>query len=355
MKNIKISSKALLNFITVFLCTGLILYFIFSENGLRDFLTNSRNANYKYLLLALAAHICNCLVDCIITWQMVREKYPHYKLLHGLKSTVTAHFFAAVTPGGSGGQPMQIYTMVKYGIDAGFASSVLLMKFIIYQIVTTIYTIILFIMKSKFIVSQINNRIMPAFAVLGFAFQLTLTFFLLLAGIKPEPLKKFFALFRPILKKIKGENDAEQFMKSVNTNIDTFAKSNKEAVKKPFRIILCTLQIVLQISFIYSVPYFIYKALVPLGHESFVTMFCSVAFVNAVSQVLPIPGSSGVAEAAFGIFFGTFFTKESLKSAVLIWRTITYYFSIIIEGPLSVSSGSKRKRKESDLSDEQKN
>jgi len=355
MKNIKISTKTFLNLITISLCTGLIIFFIFSKNGLRDFLTHSRSADYKYLLLALAAHICNCFADCIITWQMVRNKYPRYKFFHGLNSTFTGHFFAAVTPGASGGQPMQVYKMVKYGVDAGFASSVLLMKFIIYQIVSTIYTIILFLMKSKFIISRLSSRLILLFAFLGFAFQLGFTAFVLLAGIKPEPLKKFFALFLPLLQKIKGKNGAESLMQSVNTNIDTFAKSNREAVKKPFRIFLCTVQIILQITFIYSVPYFIYKALVPSGTESFITMFCSVAFVNAVSSMMPFPGSSGAAEAAFSIFFGTFFTKESLKSAILIWRTITYYFTVIIEGPLSVSSGSKQRRKESDLSDERKN
>ena len=344
MKNIKISFTTLLNIITVTLCTGLILFFVLSENGLRDCLKNSRNADYKFLLYALSAHIGNCIIDCILTWQMVREKYPQYKLRHGVKSSITGHFFSAVTPGASGGQPMQVYTMVKYGVDAGFASSVLLLKFVIYQIVSTLYTVILFIMKSKFVFSRLNSRFSILFAVLGFVFQLGLTGFVILAGIKPEPLKKFFALFRPLFKRFKDEEKTESFFESVNSSIDTFAQSNRESVKKPFRIILYTIQIVLQISFIYLVPFFIYKALVPFGRESMVTMFCSVAFVNTVSSIIPIPGSSGAAEAAFGIFFGTFFTKESLKSAVLIWRTITYYFTVIIEGPLSISNKKTTKK-----------
>ena len=265
MKNIKISFTTLLNIITVTLCTGLILFFVLSENGLRDFFYNFRNADYKFLLYALSAHIGNCIIDCILTWQMVREKYPQYKLRHGVKSSITGHFFSAVTPGASGGQPMQVYTMVKYGVDAGFASSVLLLKFVIYQIVSTLYTVILFIMKSKFVFSRLNSRFSILFAVLGFVFQLGLTGFVILAGIKPEPLKKFFALFRPLFKRFKDEEKTESFFESVNSSIDTFAQSNRESVKKPFRIILYTIQIVLQISFIYLVPFFIYKALVPFG------------------------------------------------------------------------------------------
>ena len=64
-------------------------------------------------------------------------------------------------------------------------------------------------------------------------------------------------------------------------------------------------------------------------------MLCAQAYVNMVSSLMPLPGGSGVAEYSFSAFFASYFTPETMKSAILIWRTITYYGTIAISAPFS--------------------
>ena len=340
MKKKKSPVSLIFNIVVIGVCIGLVLYFIFSKNGLRDLISGDGNYAWGWLAAALLCHIGNVLIDCTITWQCVKEKYRNFKFIQGMKTAVTGHFFSAITPGASGGQPMEVYRLSCMGVDPGFASSVLLQKFLIFQTTATIYAASLFAANNKYILSQIKDGFTIWFVIVGFIMQLSLMAVVVLAGLKPKWLKKTVRLFLPLLTKIKGEKSAQKIIAGIDSKINVFRSSNKEFLKKPKKIALYAFEVAVQITLIYSVPFFVYKSLVPDGSGKWFTMLCAVAFVTVVSSMLPIPGASGVSEIAFSIFFGAFFTEATLKSATLIWRTITFYFTIIVEGPLSVAGNS---------------
>ena len=76
-------------------------------------------------------------------------------------------------------------------------------------------------------------------------------------------------------------------------------------------------------------------------------LLCAQAYVNMVSSLVPLPGGSGAAEYCFSTFFMAYISAETMKSAILIWRTITYYGTIMISMPFS-GVGKKKKISESD-------
>ena len=336
MSKKKITLSMIFNIFVIGICIGLIVYFIFSKDGLKDLMLSSGNYAWEWLIAAVLCHFCNVIIDCILTWQCIKEKYRKFSFMQSVKTAVTGHFFSAVTPGSSGGQPMQIYRLSRMGVDAGFASSVLLQKFLIYQITATVYAAVLFIANHNYILSQIKDSFTVWFVAVGFLMQLSLMAIVILAGLKPKWLKHTVRLFMPLLTKIKGLKYSQKIIRNIDSKINVFRKSNKDFFKKPLRIALYTAEVAIQITLIYSVPYFVYKSLLPNGSGNWITMLCAVAFVSIVSSMLPRPGASGVSELAFSMFFGSFFTGATLKSATLIWRTITFYFTIIIEGPMSI-------------------
>ena len=71
-------------------------------------------------------------------------------------------------------------------------------------------------------------------------------------------------------------------------------------------------------------------------------MLFAQAYVNMVSSLMPLPGGSGAAEYCFSAFFATYFSELTMKSAILLWRTITYYGTIVLCLPFS---GLKKKTK----------
>ena len=68
-----------------------------------------------------------------------------------------------------------------------------------------------------------------------------------------------------------------------------------------------------------------------------------------VSSLVPLPGGSGAAEYCFSTFFMSYISPETMKSAILIWRTITYYGTIMISLPFS---SIKKKAVQAEVSDE---
>ncbi len=341
MKKIKLS--AVFNAFVIAVCIFLIVYFIFSKDGLRDLIKGSQGIEMKWIAAALFCHIGNIFVDCVLTWQFARRKYPDFTFTNGVKTAVTGHFFSAITPSSSGGQPMQVYCMSKMGVDVGFSSSMLLQKFVVFQVVATLYAAVLFAFRSKFVLAQINGMFTVWFVLIGFIWQVLVVAAVVLAGIKPTALKRLLRLFSPAIRKFRGEKKTAELLRKIDSKINVFRKSNRSFMKNPGLIALYLAEAAVQITLIYSVPYFVYRSLIPDGDGSWVTMLCSVAFVTVVSSMIPIPGASGVSELAFSVFFGVFFTPATLKSAILIWRTITYYFTVVVEGPLSMTGGESRK------------
>lgn len=52
------------------------------------------------------------------------------------------------------------------------------------------------------------------------------------------------------------------------------------------------------------------------------------------SNLIPLPGASGGAEAAFALYFANFFLGRT-KPAIVAWRFMTYYGAIILTAPFS--------------------
>lgn len=339
MKRIKFS--VVFNIAVVFISFSLIIYFIFSKDGLKDLMYSAQGISLPWIVGALACHFGNEFIDSVLTWQFARQKYKKFSFLDGIKTAFTGHFFSAVTPGASGGQPMQVLCMDRLGVDVGFASSMLLQKFLVYQVVSVAYASILFLFHSQYILTSIKGSITIWFVVIGFLSQLFVMAFVLLASFEPKLIKRTMRVISPIIKKFKDPKSVDLFVRKVDIKVNVFYKSNKSFLKNPRLIIISVIEVALQITLIYAVPYFVYKGLVPQGDGAFVTMLCALSFVNIISSMIPIPGASGVSELAFSIFFGAFFTPTTLKSAILIWRVITYYLTIIIGAPFSIL-GKKR-------------
>lgn len=74
--------------------------------------------------------ILNYTINCIH-----KQKY----FWKSFKVAVIGQYYNAVTPFASGGQPAQVYYMAKMGVSGGSASSILIIKFLVYQVVLSLY------------------------------------------------------------------------------------------------------------------------------------------------------------------------------------------------------------------------
>ncbi len=339
MKNKKksISWKTVFNAVVFCFCIGMMSYFCFSPDGLVALLNSTKQINILWLVLAIAAHLLNIFLDAVLVHLFLKSSSPEIRLKHSIKASMTGQFFCAVTPGASGGQPMQIITLNNYGIDPGKATSALVQKFLVWQFTLTGYSIAVIILRFGFFAQRMSPVLWVA-SIIGFAAQIVVIFVLLLISFSPKLTSRLLRWICKLGNKIKVVKNPDKTFEAVEKQLGYFHESNKEFFKRKGFLAINYLLTIVQMTAIYSVPYFVYRALSPDNAQisaSVVDIVCAQAFVNMVSSLVPLPGASGAAELSFAGFFGGIFDKETMNSAIFIWRTITYYGTIIVSAPFS--------------------
>lgn len=329
----KLSGKTIFNFFTIVLSVGLLAYFCLSENGLTSLSQHIHEFQIIWLVFAFFCMLADLFLDTILIYLFTKSISDKYTLSRAFKVCMVGHLYSAVTPFQSGGQPMQIYVMSKQEIDPGMATSTLVQKFFIYQTGITLYSLFAIIFQTGYFKSTLNSA-MWWLAIVGFAAQVFVAVLLLVFSFNQKVTHKVLTFAAKILSKLHLIKDYEKTIQSWQKQLDFFHESNQLLYKDKSLLIKAYLLTFLQLTSLFAVSYGIYRAF-DIGRASPINMIFSQAFVTMVSSLIPLPGAAGASEMSFYIFFASFFTGGTLKSAILLWRIITYYAVILISAPFS--------------------
>lgn len=365
-KKFKVSGKLIFNLIVFAISIYLIIYFFVSENGLIDLLSTPDSFNIGWLLVAVLTYDFNILIDTFVTMLFIRSQYKNFRFIDALKVAFVGVFFGAITPSNTGGQPMQLYLMSKMKIGVGFGSACMTQKFIVYQIVTTVFSIFAVIFKFEYFQSAFTGFWSTMFIIFGFSVQIIVTGLFLMVSFCRGITNKIIMLLYKLLKKLSFVKNPEKKVERIFTEVGMFHDSNKELFKRPKMLVGAYLLVLIQVFAILSIPYFIYISFdmpsVALQNGAVVAdifdFICIQSFVLFTSNLVPLPGASGGAELAFTMYFGQFFmigAVNKIKPAILLWRFVTYYGAILISAPFSYYTKDKRKDDERKKEFETKN
>ncbi len=249
--------------------------------------------------------------------------------LSSMKVAIIGQYYNAVTPFASGGQPVQIYYMGKYGIPGGSASSILLIKFLIFQVVLSLYCIAAFIFKGASI--YYRAPLVFWFSVLGFVINAGSAVGLVALSFNKGFVKKLVFGLLSFAHKIRLVKDLEKTRNTLMGHVEDFHRGFSIVRDNVKALLIMGLMTAIQFVGFFSVTYFVYRSFGLRGESWFNIIFMQSLLYLAVSFV-PTPGSSGASEAGFMFFFQLFFPKELIFMCMLLWRLITYYLNIIVGG-----------------------
>ena len=338
--NIKKIAVTVFNLFVIGISVALIVYFCISDNGLSDLLKSDIHIHIIWIVLALVCQLGGMLIDSTLNFLFIRQTYPDFHLINGIQSSFIGSFFSAVTPSASGGQPAQLVFLSRKHIEIGFATSCLTQKFVIFQMTSTILSIFALIIRFDFFVSVVNIPFLWICLIFGFVSQIFTTALVSVISFSEKISEIFVRISEKLLKKIRFIKNPEDKISSLQKQVALFHSANRNLLKKPKLMLLSSILIFIQILFIFLIPYCIYRSF-SLEGTSVLDMLCSQSFVSISSAMIPLPGATGASELAFSAFFEMFFGKMFLKSALLIWRTITYYGVIILCFPFSFLNSKK--------------
>lgn len=329
----KVSWKTIFNIFTITLSVSLLAYFCLSDNGLVTLAHHIREFKIEWLIAAFLCMIADLFLDTCLIYEFTRGIRQDYTFARAFKVCMVGHLYSAITPFQSGGQPMQIYVMTKQQVDAGIATSALVQKFFVYQTGIALYSLFAIIFQFSHFKSTLT-ALMWGLTITGFAAQILMSGILMIISFNQKITRVLLTILAKFLTKIRLIRNYDSTIASWETQIGIFHQSNQDLYKDRRMLLKTYVLTFLQLTALFTVSYCIYRSF-NLGRTPAINMICSQAFVTMVSSLIPLPGAAGASEGSFYVFFSGYFTQETVKSAILLWRVITYYAVILISAPFS--------------------
>lgn len=311
--------------IMLFIGGGIIAYSLRTVNIhllVRDFFT----LNWWWMLVAL---VCICLyliLEGVVVKIFMKNRYPAFTWKDAMRLPPIEQLFNGITPFSTGGQPAQLVGMLQCGVDGGVASSVLLMKFVVFQAMIVINFLISLVIGFHFIAEKLHA--LSLLVLLGFMIHLAVIVGLLLVMYWYGFTKRAMNLLIKPCAWFMKPGRYERMRILLNEKVDSFYKESlrmKGEYGKMARVCVVTL---LQLFFYYMIPYFIMLALGVHG-MNFIMVVSLHVLIFMIISLFPIPGGAGGAEYSFSVLFASFIGSGSkLVLAMILWRLLTYYFGM---------------------------
>ena len=140
--------------IVVVILTGVVVYFLTTELRGKGYQLNLalKHLDWRWLVGGLVMMLLSILLEAIATYVMLNKSDRHKTSVIALLRVPLLNLLGTgLTPFATGGQPAQLFGMTRAGVEAGRAMSVILMKFLVYQVVVVVFFIIGYFSAEHFI------------------------------------------------------------------------------------------------------------------------------------------------------------------------------------------------------------
>ncbi len=325
--------KTILSVVIVLMITAIVFIIFFNFNDFNETLELLKTVDGVHMAMAFL-----CLLGYAALWPLSLcfiAKQNNFKahFLDVYFIGESEHFFNAITPFSTGGQPIQVYLFTQRKVKAGDSTGIIVSNFIAFMIASNIFAIASLVYYGKF---SENFTASTAWMIgFGFAMNLfTLVFMVLIASCKfvRDILRKGLILLCKI--KFIGKH-----LTKMIPAFETYCENAQVAAKKIFShktsFIGAILLKMLALVFYYAIPFFILKALgAQFGYELLPYVILASAFAITTMVWVPTPGGTGGIEFAFTtIFTASLFGGLSSSigiTGMILWRALTYYLLMII-------------------------
>jgi hypothetical protein len=286
-----------------------------------------RNADIGWLLGAMLIMVGYWFLEALVLHRMSEKVHKSQTIWQSIKVTMIGQFFNTITPFSSGGQPAQLYTMMKNGVSVGIGSSILLIKFIIFQAMLVISSMIILLFGYGYIQNQSIPQL-NLLIIVGFILNL-IVIVTLITIAKSKRVAHIIAhtILLPVSFFVKKERYII-WKEKLNDKLDSFHEESNRMSFDWKLLAQCSVLTLIQLWLFFSIPYFILQGL-GIGHVSIFQVIAFHSFIMMFASLVPIPGGSGGAEYSFLLLFGLILKPALLILCLFFWRMITYYSCIL--------------------------
>lgn len=301
----------------------LTFWLIFKDQDLGKVIDVAYTAKLPFLWLGILLMFGYFLVEAWNVTTLLRnlgEKVTFWKIF---RLTLLGFFFCSVTPGASGGQPLEIYYMTREGISGANATLAILIQTCGIQFAVTVLGLICAIIGNEFL----SGPVAFLYAI-GLLINLTALIILFLCIFFTGGLRRVIRSFFGMLWRF-GVKKADKWCESVDAGLDKYAEGSRYIREHKDEFKKSLYKTMLQMSLYFLVPFAVYLAF-GLSEYSIITFFSMQAILFMSTSGLPIPGAIGASESVFLGLYGAAFGEELLGSAMVLSRGISFYLFVVI-------------------------
>lgn len=305
--------------VSIFIVFGVVI----SSNQVENLGMALKKMNPFFILLSIVVVLAGRVVEAYVLKKIAGRQISFMEAVNVVMAGV---FFNAITPFASGGQPAQLYMLHRKSVSIPQGATILARKFMIYQSVLVLYSLLVVIFESSFFMGTIPQFIF--FGFIGFLINVFVIVMLWLVAYRYRFTRRTIVRFnRALRKKIKRKKSRKKLTKFIRS-MRAFHKQMEHSIRSSNVVWLGAITF-LQLTLYYGVTITIAMGfgLTPI---QYIHMISAAAFVSMITAFIPIPGASLGAEGSFYVFFKVFFPSDLLMSALILWRSLTFYLPLLI-------------------------
>ena len=328
----KDKSKKKSNKINLILCGAsfvIMLAFLFFVDKPDKIFNALRNVKAAYLGLCILTMFGYWLCESATVHAILKPLCKTAKFRDTWYDTIIGQYFNCITPLASGGQPMQAYYFVRFGVPLGNALTALLSRFIVYQFVLTLYSATTlaagFKTEGKLL---IESGLMPL-VLIGFAINTGVIIFLLMIALWKNGTVKAANGIITLLAKIHIVKNPMRHRLYFTREVNKFHNNFKFIKKNVWVIVKAAFFTAVQLLLYLNISYLLYCGFFPEHDLLWGRIITYQAYVLMFSSFMPLPGAMGAAEFGYAGFFNKIF-GDYTGAATMLWRIFTFYLPIIV-------------------------
>lgn len=326
MKKERKNLQQTLSFLLLAVTLGAVLYIGLKGNDMHELSAALKKISLPYLLLLLMCWALYLAFDTLAIHHFLHTQGHRIRFRESLHSAMTGIYYCNITPGASGGQPMQMYCLSKYGVPIGISGSGMAVKFVVFQSVLLVFGALLWFAQWDFVSAHADGS--RWFILLGYIANFFTIGMVMLMAISQKAVRwviercirigvKLHLCKNPDASREKWENHCAGFLGSV-----------KLLMRRPLDLLVQCLIALGQLLTLMLVIVVIYHAL-DLNDLSVIRLITLGVLLYIGASYVPLPGASGAQEGGFAMLFRHVFPDANLFVALLIWRFTTYYLSVL--------------------------
>lgn len=334
--------KRILNFVLIFGTLAIVLLVGFSGSDFNSALSALRQIPFLWIIFCVLAYAGYLTTDALAVYFFLKHQGCGVPLGYAILVSIVGQYYSNITPGATGGQPMQIYYLKKRDVPIGLGTSAMLVKLFCFQFMLLVLGTGFWIAHAGFIAENVGGNMW--ILLVGYLYNAVVVVVLLLVAVNRRLVRFLADLVLKIGTKLHLVKNPAGTRTKWEDTLETYHSSIMMLAHRPWDLVVQLLIGGLQLIVLMMVIVSLYFGFGLHGSSVGQLIAMGIMLYTSASYT-PLPGASGAQEGVFALYFSRIFPDDIRLMALLLWRFFTYYLSLMVGAVATVGFGFRKDKK----------